>query len=212
MTVSPVVFKPDYALARLLLGDSFISPEEITVTHPDVVYGSKQLARLAATLPAETTLALLGGYGYGLMPRPPKKLSLVDIRATWPDRFRQNTGRWYEQEQFSKSDLTGGTGWPATRETPANGSTKKSMEEQDKLLTDTEYVPNAAEMSWFVATLFGVRGVRLFEKTFVRTSSLAAHDVRVYVGCFGPLQGIDIIGVWGNGRGVDLGLAPARRL
>ena len=78
---------PDYMLAKSILGGDFITAEEIMVARPDVVYSPEQIAELAATIPSETTLALLKGYGCGLMPQPPQTRSLLEVRASKPDHF-----------------------------------------------------------------------------------------------------------------------------
>ena len=49
---------PDFALAREILGDDFISPEEITVAR-DVTYSEAQIAELERTLPDKETLEWL---------------------------------------------------------------------------------------------------------------------------------------------------------
>jgi hypothetical protein len=71
-------------------------------------------------------------------------------------------------------------------------------------------VPNAAEMSWFITTYFEVRGVRLFENVYVRTSSLGSDGSRVDVGRFDS-DGLGVYFYWGDGRSVSIGLSAARK-
>ena len=75
-------------------------------------------------------------------------------------------------------------GWLAIKKTPVSNSTNKKWDEQSKLLSALEHIPNAAEMSWFITTYFEVRGIRLFESVYVRTSSLDSGGFSVHVGHF----------------------------
>ncbi len=201
--------QPDYTLARSILGGDFITAEEIMVARPDIVYSAEQVAELVATMPPETTLALLKGYGYGLMPQPPKALSLLDIHRAKPAHFYTKTGGWYESVPFAQNDSTG-TGWLAIKKTPVNGSTSKDWDEQNKLITSAEYVPNAAEASWFITVFYDVRGVRLFESIYVRTSSIDSDGDHVNVGIF-DAKGLYVDNHWDNLRVDNLGLACARK-
>ena len=201
---------PDYTLAKSILGGDFITAEEIMVARPDIVYSSEQIVQLAATIPSETTLALLKGYGYGLMPQPPQMRSLLEIRASKPDHFYSKMGGWYENQAFAKANDLLGTGWLAIKKIPVNGSLSKNWDEQNKFLTEAEYVPNAAEMSWFVTIFYDVRGVRLFEKVYVRTSSVDSDGCHVSVGHF-YARGLRIDDFWDGMRYDCLGLASARK-
>lgn len=199
---------PDYTLVKSILGGDFITAEEIMVARPNVVYSPEQIAELAATIPSGETLALLKGYGYGLMPQPPKALSLLAVRAAKSTHFDSKTSGWYENQKFAENDLTG-TGWLAVKKTPVNGSTSKNWSEQNKLLTEAEYVPNAAETSWFITIFCDVRGVRLFENVCVRTSSFDSVGDRVRVGYFGA-EGLYVNSDWDSYHYDFLGLASAR--
>lgn len=201
--------QPDYTLARSILGGDFITAEEIMVARPDVAYSPEQIAQLAATMPREAILALLKGYGYGFMPQPPKALSLLDIRSAKPAHFYSKTEGWYANQAFARDDMTG-TGWLAAKKTPVNGSTNKNWNEQKALLSSAEYVPNAAEASWFITVFYDVRGVRLFENVYVRTSSLDSDGDRVDVGVF-DTRGLNINSYWDYLCNGDLGLASARK-
>jgi hypothetical protein len=179
------------------------------VARPDVVYSPEQIAHLAATIPSEEVLRSLKENGYGLMPQPPKALSLLDIRSTKPAHFYSKTGGWYESVLFAQNDLTG-TGWLAIKKTQVANSTNKNWSDQKKIITNAEQVPNAAETSWFITIFFDVRGVRLFENMYVRTSSLDSDGYLVSVGDFGA-KGLVVSDVWDHTCHVNLGLACARK-
>lgn len=197
----------DYTLARSILGGDFISPEEIMVARPDVVYSPEHIAQLASKLPSEEVLHSLKESGRGLMPQPPKALSLLDVRAAKPTNFRSETGGWYERQEFAKDDVTG-TGWLAIKKESVADSTNRSWSDQNKLITLAEYVPNAAEASWFITIFFDVHGIRLFERMYVRTLSLDSDGLHVGVGDFGT-GGLSVNYNWDSSRDDRLGLASA---
>jgi hypothetical protein len=202
---------PDYTLAKSILGGDFISPEEIMTARPDVVYSPEQIGQLAATIPSEEVLRSLKANGYGLMPNPPEAFPLLAVRTSKPSHFYTKTGGWYEDHPFARNDLTGNSGWTALKKSPVADSTNKNWNEQIKLISGVEYVPNVAEASWFITIFFDVRGVRLFEKVYVRTSSLDSDGDRVLVGYFGAV-GLRVISGWDSSRRSFLGLASARKV
>ena len=200
---------PDYMLAKSILGGDFITAEEIMVARPGVVYSPEQIEQLASTLPSEDVLRSLKSGGYGLMPQPPSAFSLLDVRAIEAPLFYTPTGGWYEKQLFASTNKTG-AGWLAIRKTPVNGSTNKSWEEQNNLLSGFEIVPSAAEMSWFITTFYKVRGIRLFEKVYVRCSDIDSGGSHVDVGLF-DVWGLDVFSSWDSKRLAFLGLASARK-
>lgn len=200
---------PDYTLAKSILGGDFITAEEIMVARPDVVYSPEQVTQLAETIPSVDVLNSLKASGYGLMPQPPSALSLLSIRASKSTHFYSKSGGWYEGQTFAKNDMTG-TGWLAIKKTPANDSVSKNWNEQNELLINAEFVPNAAETSWFITIFFDIRGVRLFEDIYIRTSSLGSDGSRVYIGYF-DARGLSINSYWDSHRRSNLGLASARK-
>ena len=202
---------PDYTLAQSILGTDFITPEEITAAR-GIVYGAEQLAQLSGNIPPAETLRWLKDNDFALMPCPPDAKSILDVRAIKPAHFYSKEGGWYtgEKETFARDDKTSGL-WLAIRKTPVPKSTNKNWDDQQKLLSGIEHVPNAAEVSWFVTTYFEVRGVRLLENVYVRTSSRDSDGGRVFVGHFGS-KGLYVNGYWGVLRYSDLGVASARKL
>ncbi len=199
----------DYTLVQSILGDNFITAEEIMAARPDVVYSPEQIAQLAGTIPSEAVLSSLRENGYGLMPQPPKTLSLLKVRSARPAHFYSKEGGWYADQKFAKDDVTS-TGWLAVKKTPVTGSTNRNWDEQIKLITSAEYVPNAAEVSWFITIFFDVRSTRLFEGFYVRTYSIDSDGHRVFVGDF-DARGLIVGGHWGGHCLSDLGLASARK-
>lgn len=200
---------PDYGLAHSILGADFITPEEVTKARPGIVYTAKQIRALAKSLPSEEVLKWCKENGYAVMPAPPTAMSTLDVREIQSAHFYSKTGGWYADQKFAREDKTS-FGWLLIKKTPVSNSTSKTWNEQNKLLSALEKVPNAAEMCWFITTYFEVRGVRLFEGVYVRTSSLDSDGFRVIVGGFGS-DGLGVDGYWVDDRGDDIGLSAARK-
>jgi hypothetical protein len=202
--------QPDYTLAKQILGDDFITPEEIDKVR-GVGYSPEQIGFLAGSIPSEDTLRWCKNNGYAIMATPPAALPLLNIRSIQVDLFYSKTGGWYKEdkEKFSRKDKTS-PGWLAIRKDIVPNSTNKTWNEQQTLLLDVEYVPNAAEAAWFITTYYMVHGVRLFERIYVRTSSLDSDGFHVLVGDF-DAKGLDVLNLWDDLRHDNLGLASARK-
>ena len=201
---------PDYSTAQSILGKDFITPEEVVSARKGIAYTDEQIAVLAQTIPSVEVLEWCKENGYAVMPTPPAVMSLLDVREAKCTHFCSQSGGWYADKKFARGDKTS-FGWLAIRKTPVPDSTSKNWDEQSKLLSALETVPNAAEMGWFITNFFEVRGVRLFEKIYVRTSSLGSGGYHVHVGDF-DADGLCVYSYWGNDRDDDLGVASSRKL
>lgn len=200
---------PDYTLAQSILGADFITPEEVSKARTSIVYTDEQITVLAESLPSEDVLKWCKDNGYAVMPAPPTAMSMLDVREIQSAHFYSKTGGWYSDQKFAREDKTS-FGWLAIRKTPVPNSTSKNWNEQGKLLSALERVPNAAEMSWFITTYFEVRGIRLFEGIYVRTSSLGSNGHRVSLGHF-DAEGLYVYH-WNDGdRYSAIGVASARK-
>ncbi|MDE1944855.1 MAG: hypothetical protein KGI03_01085 [Patescibacteria group bacterium] len=201
---------PDYTVARSILGGDFIAPEEIAIARPGIIYTAEQIEALAQTMPSEDELRWCKEYGYAVLAAPSSDLSLLDVRSLENGLFYRKTGGWYADQAFAAGDKTL-TGWLAIRKTPVPSSTSKTWDGQTALLAEAERVPNAAEMSWFITTFYKVRGVRLFERVYVRTSSRDSDGHRVYVGFFDAGGLFVDYYFWDDLRLDYLGLSSARK-
>lgn len=99
--------------------------------------------------------------------------------------------------------------WLAIKKTSVDGSMNKNWDEQNKLMTSDEYVPNAAKTRWFATVFFDVRGVRLFGGS-VRTNDPGSDNDHVCVH-YGP-GGLYISHIWDSHCLGGLGLASAWKL
>jgi hypothetical protein len=196
----------DYVLARSILGADFITPEEVTSARPRIVYSVEQTKALAESLPSEDVLKWCKENGYAVLPAPPTAMSTRDVREIRRVHF---CGGWYVEHKLAREDKTS-FGWLLIKKTRVSNSTRTTWNEQKRLLSALEKVPNVAEMSWFITTYFEVRGTRLFEGVYVRTSTLDSFGQHVLVGLFDS-AGLRVDEDWDGDRNDLIGLSAARK-
>lgn len=200
--------QPDYALAQSILGVDFITPEEIMKVSA-VIFEDKHLASLHDTIPPEDVLRWCKDHNYAVIAAPPYPINLLNIRMLDSSLFYSKTGGWYAEQKFASENKTG-LGWLMIRKDPVPNSTRKNWDEQNKLVSGVERVPNSAEVSWLVTIYFKVRGIRLLESIYVRCSDLDSDGARVRVGLF-DAGGLFVNDDWDDDRSDLLGLASARK-
>jgi len=204
---------PDYSLAQSILSADFITPEEVTKACSGIVYTAEQIMALAESLPPLDVLKWCKEKDYAVMPSPPKAMSLLDVREIQSVHFYVETDGWYakDKEKFAREDKTS-FGWLLIKKTPVGTiRTSQTWKEQTNPLSRVEMVPNVAEMSWFIMTYFGVRGVRLFEDVYVWTSSLDSDGYRINIGGF-DAKGLDVGSYWDDiRRSIYIGWSAARK-
>jgi hypothetical protein len=209
--VEPSADMTGYELASAILGKDFITPEEIVSARPGIVYTEAQLEEFESTLPPREELDWLRENGFMLVAGPPRPMSLLEIRDIRNEYLHSKTGGWYsnDKEKFSR-DHKATTKWLKLRKGPVPNSTRKNWNEQQPLLSDVEYVPNAAEAVWGVTSYKAVRGVYLLPNVCVWTSSLDSDGLRIYVGYF-DAKGLNVHYYWDDLRYDVLGLVSARK-
>lgn len=203
------VFKNE-EMVRLILGSDFILPNEIAEAR-GVSYAEDQIQHLMDIIPPEDVLRWLKANNFCLMPGPSSPMGLLDVRSLESKLFYSESGGWYadKKQKFARDDKAN-CDWLAIRKEPVPDSERKNWDKQLTLLSQDERVPNAGEMSWFITTFYKVRGVRLFETTYVRTSSVDSGGDRVRLGGFGG-SGLGVSD-WGDSSpDGGLGLASARK-
>lgn len=200
-----------FALAMLILGDDFISPEDVANAY-GFHYSDEQITAFADTLPDEKTLQWLRTNGYMLLATPPTDHNLLQVRDLDNQLFYSKSEGWYAESQhtFSREDVVSACQWLMVRKEPYLNSRKKTWDKQKALLTDVEHVPNAPEVSYAVTAYYKVRGVYLLKGVYVRTSSVDAGGHRVLVGGFGA-DGLHVYDYWDDDRRDGLGVSSSRK-
>jgi len=177
-------FHNRYSYARDILGDDFISPQQVAEAR-GVNYTEAQLASFASTLPSKEVLQWARDNGFAVVAGPPSEMNLLGIHELNTGLFYSKDYPWFrgKSQKFARNDKVG-TAWLIVRKGPVPNSTYKMWNEQQALLRDVEYTPNVAEATWFFTTYAAVRGTRLVPNVYVRTSSADSDGDRVGVGYF----------------------------
>lgn len=171
-----------FEIARKILGNNIVFPDEITKAR-GLFYTDSDIQHFEDTVPSEKTLKWCIRHHYAVVAGPPKPMGLLELRLFDPDTFYVETGGWYEDYTFSSDDKVG-CQWLGIRKKIIPDSTNKNWNEQLQLLSNDEKVPNAAELSWFITTLYKVRRVKFFKNVYVRTCSVTAQHRHAVVGLF----------------------------
>lgn len=201
-----------HELARRILGDDYITPEEVATAY-SVSYTDEQLEHFADTLPDTQTILWLRANGYMLIAGPPTEINLLEVRELENKLFYSKTEGWYAKnnQTFSRKDKVVAGEWLAIRKEEVPNSFSKKWKEQQDLITEDEYVPNAPTASYAVTAYYKVRGIYLLRGKYVRTSSVSAFNHRVRVGYFDG-DGLHVDDYWDGNRRGDLGGSSARKL
>lgn len=198
-------------LARLILGDDLITPEDIEAK-TGIRYTDEQKAHADATMPTDLeTLQAIKADGMMMVFGPSEDLSLLEVRDLDNQLFYLKKDGWYAESKhsFSRTDKVRGGQWLIIRKTPVDGLTSKNWSEQSAMIKSGDRVPNAAEMSYAVTMYYKVRNVYLLKGIYVRTSSVDADGRRVYVGDFDS-DGLYVYDWYDSSLRSNIGVASAR--
>lgn len=208
MEKSYIAQRENEKAARTILGDDIVFPDEIAEAR-GVSYTDVDLKRFGDMMLSEEILHWCKANGYAIVAGPPTPMGLLEVRSLELKLF-DSTREWYKECTFGDQDKCKSK-WLAIRKKHFIDSIDKTWDEQSRLLTEDERVPNTGEMSWFVTTWYKVRGVQLFKDIYVRVSStVAPRDYHIYIGGFDE-RGFDVGECW-DGRCVpNIGLTAARR-
>lgn len=200
----------EYKDVRAILGKDFIPPEEIAIVRK-LTYSDEVLRHFAETLPSEGVLQWLRDNGFMLIAGTPNSMSFLEIRNINAQLFFTKSGGWYaeEEQKFSQSDKVTAE-WLMMRKGIMLKFMVKTWDEQQKLLTDVEYIPNLAEATWVETTYKEVRNAWLFPDVYVRTSSVDSCGDHVGFGNSSN-GGVHIHRGWDGYHHDYLGLAFARK-
>lgn len=202
----------DYDDVRVILGNDFITPQEIAVVRK-LTYTYEQLQHFAETLPSEEVLRWLRDNGFVLIAGPPSPMSLLEVRDLNAQLLYTKSDGWYAEakQKFARNDKMTAE-WLMLRKGIVPNSTDKNWGEQQKLLTEVEYVPNVAETTWGETTYKEVHHAWLFPNIYARTSSVGSDGGRVGFG-FSADGGVYVNYHyrWAGRRYDYLGLASARK-
>lgn len=137
-------------------------------------------------------------------------LSILEVRGKVERKlFYSHEGSWYNKESFAKD--RGETSWHLVRKTPVDDSTSKTWDEQQALLGKNEETPSAQVMVYTIIGHHLTGGERLFERIYVRTSSVGSYGHRVGVGLFDEFGLYVFCSWWDGDRDGYIGVSSARK-
>jgi len=201
-----------HELARLILGDDYITPEEVATAY-GVSYTEEQIGHFADTLPSLERITWYKANNFMLVPGFIRDLNLLQVRELDNKVFYSKTEGWYakDKEKFATDDKVKAGEWLAIRKEAVPNSFNKTWAEQQDLITEVEHVPNAPEVSYAVTAYFKVRGIYLLRGKYVRTSSVSADGDHVNLGYLDE-DGLYVHNrYWDGYRHDGFGVASARK-
>lgn len=174
------------AKAREIMGKNFFGIEEAQ-KHFSLILSKRQIAYMAEVPLSEETLQrdkdthILVAY---------PRYSIVSVRAkTAGVKLPENHRMFYGQDWYDKNEVGNGVSaleWHLVRKTSVPDSKSKTWTQQKEMVdaTNIDHVPEADVMVYSIIGHFLNTGERLFEKEYVRASTLDSDGHRVYVGYF----------------------------
>jgi hypothetical protein len=201
---------PDFTLAREILGDDFLAPEEIA-TARSLTYSEEQVVKLDRTLPDREILEWLKRNDYMLVAGSPGEMSLLDVRELNRSYFYSKQDGWYAKrgEEFARNEKVT-CRWYMVRKGIVPDSTNKTWSEQQHLLSGLETAPMAVELTWALISYKAVRDVFLLSTLYARTSSVDSCGNHVCVGYFGE-DGLNVLSWFDDAWHSRIGVASARK-
>ncbi|MBT6691561.1 hypothetical protein HOB10_04480 [Candidatus Parcubacteria bacterium] len=175
--MSELTIPTHYQQARIILGDDFITPEEISEKY-DMTYSEEQLRILWKTIPSKTIIEWCRDNNYTLVAGPSRSIDLLGLyrKFEWfwhtPEIYYSEEHGWriQNEDRFLKAQPPRPV-WVAIRKGIIPNSTNKSFTEQRTLLSDLEYVPNDAEVEWVAKIYSAVYNIKLFDGSVARTAT-----------------------------------------
>jgi hypothetical protein len=198
--------------ARSIMSEHFISLDEVEKAHNFCYTEAQRIALIEAT-PCFETLWNLWDEGCGLMATLPTAHNLLQLKALDNPLFSRKSERWLTRssQKFSHEDVVPECQWLAFHIKPRPDAFDMFWADQENLLTQEEYIPNVAEVAYFITTYNKARRTCLLKNVSVRTASVDASGQNVIIGdtnADGPI----VRRFWNDNRKDCIGVASARRL
>jgi hypothetical protein len=189
--------------AREIMGCNFFGVEE-AIKHFGVNPTRQQLDTLSE-VPFSEKVLLQSSNTHVLVAVLP--LSILDVRSRVEDKGLFYNQNWDDKEPFAKK--RGDVSCQLVRKTPVDDSPLKDWQEQQALISKDDKVPTAQVMIYTIFGHYLATRERLFEHTYVRTSSVYPGGYHISVGGFAS-KGLGVGLMWDDGRGAVLGVSSAR--
>ena len=203
--------KHEYDYPRAILGEDFISPEEIE-NRWGVSFGytPEQNQQLTKNIPSKDFIEECKDKGYALVAGPSFPKTLIEMLLAKENLFFTRGEAWRNDRQIFAHTEKVKPEWIMFKKVPVPGTFLKKWDEQIIMISDREAVPSAVTLVWCMATFVVVRNEELFSGHYVRTSSRSDDGEPIVVSSI-PFQGIMIDVLPGESKGSILGLASMRK-
>jgi hypothetical protein len=171
----------NFSTVQEILGDQFISPEQIACSCR-LVCTQEQLQKLVRTLPKESLLREIRKRGFVLMPAPNKRAQESDLYWLHSRLFYEpyNIRRYNHESGRFRTHVVGFDQWIAVRPGVVPHTTEKVYGEQYYYLPTEEVVPTSTQMMWCVKVHGHIMKKSLLGDFSVRTSTVrddGCHDL-----------------------------------
>ncbi|MFH1781623.1 MAG: hypothetical protein ABH835_03355 [Patescibacteria group bacterium] len=178
----------DFTDARLIFGESFISPKEMSKVF-GLKFDTEQLKHLRKTLPPKKMLFWLKENGYKLIAAPPTPMTIFAISKVVEYRFdfrrhigsvsldiryKDNAG-YYEQIRLAKNHIIS-PGWLKFRIREGGIYSKRYLEEFKKELLPIESIANVCESFWFLVLNKFIKDKKPINNCFFRREGLVTNS------------------------------------
>lgn len=200
--------KNTYSYALHILGEDFISPEEIMLS-TNHFYRGNTLRHFVNTFPSLKAIEWIAKHQFRLIAGPSRPLNLLKVKQIDPSFFYKREKYWWcgnQRQRFSRKD-TVESEWYVLSKKPLVHSMGKTWEEQKELLPEGSFVPNIAEFAWCNTVFRKVHRFCPLTNIHTRTSSLDSEGNHVTAGS--QFTSLHIDSCWDDWSHPYLGLIAA---
>lgn len=165
-----------YDLAKKILGDDFISPEEIMKFRKGITYTDEQLAYFKKTIPSQEILEWCRDNDCVIIAGSNSHISFLDIRNLNRDYLYIKEDGYYNSKKIVSNNDKIETKWYLFYKKLFPETANKNWDYQ-KQISECQIIPNLAEFTWFITTYKAVRDVYLFDSTLCRVSNFDSNNI-----------------------------------
>lgn len=190
---------PGFTLAREILGDVFLAPDEIAAAR-GLTYSEEQIAELERTIPDRETLEWLKLNNYMLVAGSPSDMSLLDIVELNHAYFlnSKKRGSYFNENEAFASNEKVTCRWYMIHDGFMPNSTSKTWSEQQRLFSDYETASMAVELVWALTCYKEVRSnTYRFGRFYARTSSVDSRGIHISI-CLFEGGGLGVATYWND--------------
>lgn len=200
----------EWWMPRVILGVDFISPEEMEHIF-SFKYSENELKQIRGTLPSEELIRHCYFNDYMLIAGPSDNLNLLQIQKIVQGKISisENDPPWFVKtnERFAKQQVVRHCRWLAIKKHAH--SFGRTFEEQKEACPKDDVIPNVAEICYAFIAYHCLRGIRLLNDHYVRTSSISDVDQRGVIAGYQHKNIFCVDRAWQGGTRQNIGILSA---